>query len=145
MSGQDHEYEYERMIRLEKNNVLGLVITTEIWIVFYNCFNAWFYQSPFNGKILIENMLFIRPTDMSYMWYMPVIIGIYLFIPFVVNGMNHTNAKSLLIPLSVTFFVLFVIPIVDVFYWQMDILNFHRYLILVSQMGHMDFVLYWAA
>lgn len=69
-------YEYERIKKFEKNNVLGLVITTEIWIVFYNCFNAWFYHGPLDGIILIENMLFIRPTYMPHMWYMPVIIGV---------------------------------------------------------------------
>lgn len=94
---------------------MGLVITTEIWIVFYNCFNAWFYHSPLDGIILIENMLFIRSTYMPHMWYMPVIIGIYLFIPFIMNGMNHTDVRSMLVPLSVAFFVLFVIPGVDVF------------------------------
>ena len=96
MSGGD--YGYERIIKFEKRNVLGLMITTEIWIVIYNCFNAWFYQTPLNGKIMIENMLLFRPTEMSHMWYMPVIIGIYLFIP-----------------LSVAFLALFVIPVVDVF------------------------------
>lgn len=113
MSGRD--YEYERTITFEKRNVLGLVITTEIWIVIYNCFNAWYYQTPLNGKIMIENMLFFRPTEMSHMWYMPVIIGIYLFIPFIINGLNHTDVRSLFIPLSVAFLALFVIPVVDVF------------------------------
>lgn len=94
---------------------MGLVITTEIWIVFYNCFNAWFYHGPLDGIILIENMLFIRSTYMPHMWYMPVIIGIYLFIPFIMNGMNHTDVRSMLVPLSIAFFVLFVIPVVDVF------------------------------
>lgn len=94
---------------------MGLVITTEIWIVIYNCFNAWFYQTPLNGKILMENMLFFRQTDMSHMWYMPVIIGIYLFIPLIINGLNHTDVRSMFIPLSVAFLALFVIPVVDVF------------------------------
>lgn len=109
------DYEYERIIKFEKRNVLGLVITTEIWIVIYNCFNAWFYQTPLNGKILMENMLFFRQTDMSHMWYMPVIIGIYLFIPLIINGLNHTDVRSMFIPLSVAFLALFVIPVVDVF------------------------------
>ena len=71
--------------------------------------------SPLNGKIMIENMLFFRPTEMSHMWYMPVIIGIYLFIPLIVNGLNHTDVRSMFIPLSVAFLALFVIPVVDVF------------------------------
>lgn len=64
---------------------------------------------------MIENMLFFRPTEMSHMWYMPVIIGIYLFIPFIINGLNHTDVRSMFIPLSVAFLALFVIPVVDVF------------------------------
>ena len=64
---------------------------------------------------MIENMLFFRPTEMSHMWYMPVIIGIYLFIPLIINGLNHTDVRSMFIPLSVAFLALFVIPVVDVF------------------------------
>lgn len=113
LSGRD--YDYERTKRFAKNNVLWLLVTTEIWTVIYNFFNAWFYNTPLDGRTLVENLLFFRQVYMSHMWYMPVIIGMYLFLPFVVNGLNHTDVRSLSVPLIVTFAAWFVVPVANVF------------------------------
>ena len=71
-----------------KRNLLGLLITVEIWIILYHAFNAWFYQIPFNLNELLRNMLFLKATNMSHMWYIPAILGIYLFIPFVSRALS---------------------------------------------------------
>lgn len=107
------EYDEERTRRFYQNNLLGLLITTEIWIFLYNIFNSVFYQSPFHFDEYLRNALFVRNTAISHMWYMPVILGIYMMIPFVANMLRRAN-KLIMLPLGVAFIVLFLIPEVNV-------------------------------
>lgn len=107
------EYNYDKYRHFFKHNFLSILITTEIWIIIYNIFNVWFYHESINLGSLIKNMLFMKQTNMSHMWYMPVIIGIYMFIPFVSNAFNHTDIRNLYMPLLVTFVCCFVAPTIN--------------------------------
>lgn len=110
----DREYSSEGYKTFLKNNFCGLLLTTAIWIVAYNVFNAFFWKAPFDIEKCLKNLLFLQPTEMGHMWYMPVIIGIYLFIPFVANALRNTDAKVLFIPLLFAFAYQFVVPVVNV-------------------------------
>ncbi len=110
----DREYSSERYKTFLKNNFCGLLLTTAIWIVVYNVFNAFFWRTPFDIEKCLKNLLFLQYTEMGHMWYMPVIIGIYLFIPFVANGLKNTDARVLCIPLMFAFAYQFVVPVVNV-------------------------------
>ena len=110
----DREYSSDRYKNFLKNNFCGLLLTTTIWIVVYNVFNAYFWKTPFDIEKCLKNLLFLQSTEMSHMWYMPVIIGIYLFIPFIANGLRNTDVKVLCIPLIFAFAYQFVVPVVNV-------------------------------
>lgn len=110
----DREYSSERYKAFLKRNLCGLLLTTAIWIVVYNVFNAFFWKTRFDIVKCIENLLFLKPTEMSHIWYMPVVLGIYLFIPFVANALRSTDVKILCIPLLFVFLYRFIIPVVNV-------------------------------
>jgi len=110
----DRAYDFESTKRFYRRNLVGLVLTTEIWIVIYNLFNAYFYGRTINVDVLIRNMLFLEPTQMSHMWYMPVIIGIYFFLPFAANAVQHMDDKILGRMMLFAFVCLFIIPEVNV-------------------------------
>ena len=110
----DREYSSERYKAFLKNNFCGLLLTTAIWIIVYNVFNAFFWKTPFDIEKCLKNLFFLKSTEMGHMWYMPVIIGIYLFIPFVANALRNTDVKILCIPLLIVFAYQFVVPIVNV-------------------------------
>lgn len=99
-----------------KRNLLGLLITVEIWIILYHVFNAWFYQIPFNLNELLHNMLFLKATNMSHMWYIPAILGIYLFIPFVSRALSswgvELSANGWI--LWVVIFYLYILPEINI-------------------------------
>lgn len=82
-----------------KKNWIGLLITTEIWIILYHIFFAIFYNQPFNTKLMLENMLFLKQVPLSHMWYMPMIIGLYIFIPFVANAVQKFSVNVLKWPI----------------------------------------------
>ena len=110
----DRAYDYERSKRFYRNNLLGLVLTTEIWIVIYNLFNVYFYGYNLDFEVLIRNMLFVKNTEMTHMWYMPVIIGLYMFIPFAANALQHTDGRILRKIIAFAFIWLFIIPEINV-------------------------------
>ena len=110
----DREYSREKYIDFLKKNFCGLLLTTAIWIVIYNIFNLYFYGTSFDIGSCLQNLLFLRSTEMMHMWYMPVILGMYLFIPFVANALKNTDIRILCIPLSLVFAYYFVVPVINV-------------------------------
>lgn len=113
----DCKYSSERYKSFLKKNFCGLLLTTMIWIIIYNIFNAMFLNIPFDIGKCLKNLLFLKPTEMTHMWYMPVIIGIYLFIPFVANALYNTDIRVFSIPLIIAFIYHFIMPCVNV--WLM--------------------------
>ena len=82
------------------HNFLRLLLCTELWIILYNVFDYFFWPkldvtvlSVLRQMIFLENV----PT-MDHYWYLPMILGIYLFLPIVANGLKHIDAKLLLFP-----------------------------------------------
>lgn len=109
----DKNYNRENSQKFYRKNLLGLVLSTEIWIVIYNLFNAWFYERTINVGVLCRNMLFLQSTEMSHMWYMPVIIGIYIFLPFIANALQHTDYKITERIMLLAFIGFFAIPAIS--------------------------------
>lgn len=113
----------ENIAGFYRKNLLGLFITSEIWVVFYNFYFTYFYARAFDLRLLLENMLFLKDVEMRYMWqhtgfghmwYIPVILGVYMFIPFIARAIYGVNYKLLIF---VSFFVIclcFVIPTINV-------------------------------
>lgn len=110
----DRSYDFEHSQRFYQKNLLALILTTELWIVIYNLFNAWFYEQSLSVSVLIRNMLFLQNTEMSHMWYMPVIIGIYLFLPFLANALQHTDRRIVEKIIGIAFIGFFIIPELNV-------------------------------
>lgn len=96
--------------------VIPMIVTTEIWI-FINYIFQWKVQNEgfFPGRLLRE-MLFLKDPGLSHMWYMPMIIGMYLIIPFLSKMlMGFPKNKSFLIPGMLAVFTFVLIPTVEVF------------------------------
>ena len=107
------EYDEERTKKFYSRNLLGLMITTEIWLLVYRVYNSFFYHMPFSLKECIKTALFLTQGPMTHTWYMPVILGIYTMVPAVSNALCSRN-RLFLIPLSFSFVATFVIPEVNV-------------------------------
>lgn len=108
-------YNAIRVKRFWKRNLLPLLVTTEIWIVIY------FLLTYVNGEssavdwgLLIRQMLFLAPIEEMHTWYLPVILGIYLFIPFISNLLCQTETKMVAILLAVLVIYLMAVPTLNV-------------------------------
>lgn len=85
-------YDSIKCVVFWKKKLLRLLMTTEIWIIIYNVF-LWWYTNNISISTLIFNMTFLKFVDLSHMWYMPMILGIYLFIPFLAKLLEAFSKK----------------------------------------------------
>lgn len=82
-----------------------------LWIALYALF-AFLYWGHFDLRELLDTLIFQKgPYAMSHVWYMPMIIGLYLMIPFysaIFHRLGHTIVllmaafcvlKSVILPL----------------------------------------------
>ena len=89
-----------------KKNLLNLLVTTEIWIVIYNLFLTVYWNNHLDYQLLLKNMLFFEYVNMPHMWYMPMIIGVYIFIPVIAAALQNIDVKNLKIPFALSFIYL---------------------------------------
>ncbi len=104
----DREYDLKTYY---KHSVLPLLLTTEIWIVINYFFNCYRYSLSPSIKELLGNILFIKPSPINHMWYMPMILGMYLVIPFVAKALKGVCFSSVLLPLIIGFTAFSLVPL----------------------------------
>ena len=102
------------VVRFWKTKLLPLVITYELWLLIYETYNVLFGNKVFDIKALICRMLFFQYSDWSHMWYIPMIIGVYLMLPFVSYLLKAFPSKLFIIPAAACFFYCFVFPNINI-------------------------------
>lgn len=111
----DRSFTTESTAAFYRQKFGGLLITTEIWVILYYFFSVIYHQKSFSLVTLVKNILFLKNFSMSHLWYMPVILGIYLFIPFLSSALGHMETRMLYLPFSLAFVYLFIVPVCNVF------------------------------
>lgn len=68
-----------------KRKLFPLVLVTEVWIIFNYIFEVIYFENKFQISLLIKQMCFLTDLGgkLGHMWYMPMIIGVYIIIPFI--------------------------------------------------------------
>lgn len=101
------------VIKFYKKKLLPIVITTEIWIVIYTIFYSICNKETFTLEKLVRRVCFMEFSP-DNMWYMPMIIGIYIAIPFVNKVLTTFSIKILKIPMIVLIFIYSVLPTLNI-------------------------------
>lgn len=94
----DREYDTQTSIHFWKRNWLQLLICTEVWIVLYELFLLVWQKQPIPLGYLVRAMLFLEPSSMYHMWYLPMLLGFYALIPIVAAGLSKLETRILLFP-----------------------------------------------
>ena len=97
-----------------KKNLLPLVIVNASWVIIYNVFFL------LNGNVeyvsignIIKEMLFMKVVPLMNMWYIPMIVGMYIGLPFVAKIVKTFSKKSLYVGAIIVFVACFVFPFVN--------------------------------
>lgn len=85
--------EKDNTIKFFKKNYLPLLLATIFWIFTYNLFDTLILKKGFSLGNLILELLFLRRNNMPHMWYMYMILGMYLAIPFIATIVNNFPKK----------------------------------------------------
>ncbi len=112
----------EDIARFYRHNLGRLLITCEIWI-----FIAFWYVALFSDPELLSrgvphavlrclgSMLFINQVEVSSMWYIPMILCLYLLIPFVNVLLGRFGSRLMLVPCAVVFVSGMLLPNINSF------------------------------
>lgn len=110
----DRNYDSEKTKRFWGKNWLHLLICTEIWFIIYDLFLWKFGGQELNLVYLLEDMLFIRKVNMSHVWYMPMILGMYLLFPFLANALNSMKIRNIRFPIVIFSMYAFGYPFLNI-------------------------------
>ena len=89
-----------------KKNYLSLLITMELWIIIWN---LWLIFYRYEGgetdivtvKTIVEDILLVKVVDtIMPSWYVPVILFIYLLLPFFIIGVKKLDFSIAIIPIT---------------------------------------------
>lgn len=126
----------EDVFKFYKYNLLPLFIVNEIWVVIYNIF--FYFTNQRNNvtlEFLIKELLCLKQVPVPNMWYFPMILGMYLGIPFVAKIVKTFSFKSLSILLSGTFIVSFALPAINILLKIFGVANKWNSLLDISFFG----------
>ena len=105
----DRVYDDERVHKFWKKNCKSLIVVTVIWSIIYVISLHIITIKSSAVNYVESSALFF-----SHMWYMPMIIGMYLSIPFVTAALKPFN-RDTIFKASVIFSLLaFVLPFITV-------------------------------
>lgn len=62
--------------------MLPLIAVNEVWLIIYKIYEVFVLKQVFNFVDFIKELLLFKNSSMTNMWYMPMIIGIYIGVPF---------------------------------------------------------------
>lgn len=97
-----------------KNNLVSLLVTTEIWIVIYDIFLTVINDAKFSLSIFIKNILFLEQVRMGHMWYMSMILGLYLFLPFVSRAIRNLSIHIITPPYILSIICITIVPFMSI-------------------------------
>ena len=105
----DRSYDDERVRKFWTKNCKGLIIVTVLWSIIY----ALSLQ-----VITLENsqVNFAEAGNLffSHMWYMPMIIGMYISIPFVASALKHFDTETINQATIVFSLLAFLLPFITI-------------------------------
>ncbi len=114
----DREYDsFEAVKAFWKKKLLPLLICFEIWVAFYELFAVYVVKlKPFSlGQWVRHSFMLEEFEYLRHMWYLPAVIGIYIFIPLLSAVLHRLPAKAFVFPLIVGYFYFFIVPTLNIF------------------------------
>lgn len=107
----DRAYLEERFF---KNRFIPLYVTSVLGISMLVVYDVIVHGVSFEWDIFIEQLLMLRELPGVQTWYIPVILAIYLFLPFASRGVQGIDPRNLLLSLVVAVKYLFFIREINI-------------------------------
>lgn len=109
----DRVYLPDKAKQFWKDQWLHLLLCTWIWFTVYDGILT-LTGTPVTPAMYIKHLLFLQAPAFSHVWYMPAIIGLYLLIPVLANGLRQFQGRGLLWILALLSCYAFVFPTINI-------------------------------
>ncbi|MBQ6099671.1 MAG: acyltransferase [Methanobrevibacter sp.] len=103
----DRHYDDEKTQKFWSKNCKGLIIVTVLWAIIYVISLQFITIGSAQVNFAEAGNLFY-----SHMWYMPMIIGMYLSMPFVASALKHFDVRTIYQASIVFTLLAFLLPFV---------------------------------
>ena len=103
----DRSYNDERIRKFWNKNCKGLIVVTVIWAVIYAISLQFVTVGSSHVNVAEAGSLFF-----SHMWYMPMIIGMYLSMPFVSTALERFDSNTIWHATIVFALLAFILPFI---------------------------------
>lgn len=94
-------YDETDCLRFWRKNVLRLFLCTECWFLIYDVYLVLTGVESFSVINILEDLLFLQPVNMGFTWYLPMILGMYILLPFVANALHSMKPSLLIFPVLI--------------------------------------------
>lgn len=108
------EYKKKDIWIFYRTKVKHLLIIALIWIAVYYLFTSLALDRQVGVYDFIKQFTFTTDKPVApHLWYMPTIIGLYLFIPFVANALRLMDTKVIVLLMTLATTYLFAVPTIN--------------------------------
>lgn len=97
------------VIGFYKSNLVPLLVASWLWTVIYLVISIA-TGNQFSPISIIKILLFLDESPLTHFWYLPMIIGVYIALPFVSVVVNQFKSSTFVIPIILLVLVQFFIP-----------------------------------
>ena len=77
----------EGVVRFYRHNLLGLLVTAEVWVALY-CLWLKSRGVEISAGMYLRYALFLESVPYAHWWYVPTILSIYVIVPLVASGIR---------------------------------------------------------
>ena len=105
----------EGVVRFYRHNLLGLLVTAEVWVALY-CLWLKSRGVEISAGMYLRYALFLESVPYAHWWYVPTILSIYVIVPLVASGIRALCGDdgkvhpAVLVALGFSLLVNFAIP-----------------------------------
>lgn len=105
-------YDSQKTLNFWSKNCKHLFICCVIWCVIYEIFEIWVTHNITNPTDAIAGILFLKPLLLANYWFIPLIIGLYVLIPFVSKALEGYDLKVIIKPVMFFTLLAFIAPFI---------------------------------
>lgn len=115
------------VFKFYKKKLLPLIVTYELWNIIYSVF-IYIDTGVFKHTDLIQELIFVKNIPVANIWYMPMIIGMYIGLPFLSMIIKKMNFKVIKIPFIISLVAFSIIPSINVIMNLFGLTNYYNIL-----------------
>lgn len=93
--------------------MLPLVVSAVFCTAFYYARSILVLDQPFDFLQALRVLLLLENCPRAVLWYLPMIIGAYIALPFVAVVFRKFLFRSFALPLGILLFVQFILPFIS--------------------------------